>query len=200
MEIKSPSNIILRLDRVLVNPDPPDDITAAGIFIPEKFKPKAVRGQVVSIGPGLLTGAKMETEPGLIVIYPRYTGTEITINNKEYLIIPESDISLREATFQDNNCIKIDNTYFTPLSDRLLIEPEWLQKVTPGGIILPDTAVEKSGKALVLAVGKGKLNEPMTVRTGDHVLYEKHRGTEITVNGKECLIIRESEIYLIFKS
>ena len=84
-----------------------------------------------------------------------------------------------------------------PLQDRVLVEPAPAEEKTAGGIIIPDTAKEKPQKGKVIAVGHGKKDEPMTVKTGDSVLYGKYSGTEIIVDGKEYLIMRESDIYAI---
>ena len=84
-----------------------------------------------------------------------------------------------------------------PLADRVLIRPAKAEEKTAGGIIIPDTAKEKPQKGLVVAVGKGKKDEPMTVKVGDTVLYGKYSGTEITLDGKDYLIMRESDIVAI---
>jgi len=84
-----------------------------------------------------------------------------------------------------------------PLADRVLVEPAPAEQKTAGGIIIPDTAKEKPQKGKVVAVGQGKKDEPITVKVGDNVLYGKYSGTEITVEGKEYLIMRESDIYAI---
>ena len=84
-----------------------------------------------------------------------------------------------------------------PLADRVLVEPAPAETKTAGGLIIPDTAKEKPMKGKVMAVGTGKPDEPMTVKVGDTVLYGKYAGTEIQVDGKELLIMRESDIYAI---
>lgn len=84
-----------------------------------------------------------------------------------------------------------------PLADRVLVEPAVAEEKTAGGIIIPDTAKEKPQKGIVVAVGNGKKDEPITVKEGDTVLYGKYAGTEITYEGKEYLIMRESDIYAI---
>jgi chaperonin GroES len=84
-----------------------------------------------------------------------------------------------------------------PLADRVVIEPAPAEEKTAGGIIIPDTAKEKPLKGTVVAVGSGKKDEPMTVKVGDQVLYSKYAGTEITIDGKEYLIVRESDILAI---
>ena len=84
-----------------------------------------------------------------------------------------------------------------PLADRVLVEPAAAEEKTAGGIIIPDTAKEKPQKGKVVAVGNGKPDEPMTVKEGDSVLYGKYAGTEITVEGNEYLIMRESDIFAI---
>lgn len=82
-----------------------------------------------------------------------------------------------------------------PLADRVLIEPAPAEEKTASGIIIPDTAKEKPLKGKVVAVGPGKEDAPMTVKAGDNVLYGQYSGTEIKMDGKTYLIMRESDIY-----
>lgn len=89
------------------------------------------------------------------------------------------------------------NEKIKPLGDRVVIEPAKADEKTVGGIIIPDTAKEKPQKGTVVAVGNGKKDEPLTVKVGDTVLYSKYGGTEINIDGKEFLIMRESDIYAI---
>lgn len=84
-----------------------------------------------------------------------------------------------------------------PLADRVLVEVAPAEEKTASGIIIPDTAKEKPQKGKIIAVGSGKKDEPLTVKVGDEVLYGKYAGTEINVDGKEYLIMRESDIYAI---
>jgi chaperonin GroES len=87
---------------------------------------------------------------------------------------------------------------FKPLADRVLIEPAAAEQKTASGIIIPDTAKEKPLKGTVIATGNGKPDEPMTVKKGDTVLYGQYSGTEIKIDGKNYLIMRESDVYGIF--
>ncbi len=84
-----------------------------------------------------------------------------------------------------------------PLADRVLVEPASAEVKTAGGIIIPDTAKEKPQKGTVIAVGPGTTDEKMTVKIGDTVLYGKYSGTEISFEGKNYLIMKESDIYAI---
>ena len=84
-----------------------------------------------------------------------------------------------------------------PLADRVVIEPAKAETTTKGGIIIPDTAKEKPQKGIVKAVGPGKVDEPMMVKVGDTVLYGKYAGTELTVDGSDYLIMRESDIFAV---
>jgi len=86
-----------------------------------------------------------------------------------------------------------------PLDDRVVVEPVEAEEKTAGGIVLPDTAKEKPQKGKIVAVGQGKLLDDgargkMTVKKGDLVLYAKYGGTEIKIDGKDLLIMRESDI------
>lgn len=84
-----------------------------------------------------------------------------------------------------------------PLADRVLVEALPAEEKTSGGIIIPDTAKEKPQKGEIIAVGSGKPDEPLTVKVGDQVLYGKYAGTEINIDDKEYLIMRESDVFAI---
>ena len=86
---------------------------------------------------------------------------------------------------------------FKPLHDRVLIGVLESNEKTAGGIIIPDTAQEKPQKGTVVAVGNGKKDEPLTVKVGDTVLYGKYSGTELKLEGKDYMIMRESDILAI---
>ena len=89
-----------------------------------------------------------------------------------------------------------------PLADRVVVKPSKAEEMTKGGIIVPDTAKEKPVWGEVVAAGPGKLTDegkkvPMEVKVGDKVLYGKYSGTEVTVDGEEVLIMRESDVFAI---
>ena len=89
-----------------------------------------------------------------------------------------------------------------PLADRVVVKPSEAEEKTSGGIILPDTAKEKPQEGTIIAVGPGKVSESgakvnMEVKVGDKVLYGKYSGTEITIDGIEHLIMRESDILAV---
>jgi chaperonin GroES len=89
-----------------------------------------------------------------------------------------------------------------PLGNRLVVEPLEQEEVTAGGIVLPETAKEKPQKGKVLAVGPGERDEDgdriqMDVKEGDSVLFAKYSGTEIKLDGKKLLILRESDLLAI---
>jgi chaperonin GroES len=88
---------------------------------------------------------------------------------------------------------------FKPLGDRVLVEPAAAETKTKGGIIIPDTAGEKPTRGKVIAVGPGARAEdgrllPLDVKKGDTVLYGKWSGTEVKMDGKEYVILKESDI------
>ncbi|MCF7803353.1 MAG: co-chaperone GroES [Candidatus Marinimicrobia bacterium] len=89
-----------------------------------------------------------------------------------------------------------------PLADRVVVKPSEAEEKTEGGIIVPDSAKEKPQKGEVVAVGPGKKSDagesiPLEVSEGDNVLYGKYSGTEITLDGAEYMIMRESDILAI---
>ena len=93
-------------------------------------------------------------------------------------------------------------TKVNPLADRVLVEAGAAEETTKGGIIIPDTAKEKPQRGKIIAVGKGRIADdgkvtPLTVKVGDEILYGKYSGTELNLDGKDYLIMRESDIYAV---
>ena len=89
-----------------------------------------------------------------------------------------------------------------PLADRVVVQAAEAEEKTKGGIILPDTAKEKPVEGTIVAAGPGKVADTgelvkMSVKVGDKVLYGKYSGTEVTIDGTEYLIMRESDIFAI---
>lgn len=89
-----------------------------------------------------------------------------------------------------------------PLADRVVVKPAEAEEKTKGGIILPDTAKEKPVEGTIVAAGPGKVSDTgelvkMTIKVNDKVLYGKYSGTEVTIEGEEYLIMRESDIFAI---
>ncbi len=91
----------------------------------------------------------------------------------------------------------MSNITIKPLADRVVVEPAPAETQTASGIIIPDTAKEKPQQGTVVAAGAGKKDEPMTVKVGDKVLYGKYSGTELKWEGKDYLIMKESDILAI---
>lgn len=84
-----------------------------------------------------------------------------------------------------------------PLADRVVVKPFEEEKKTVSGIIIPDNAKEKPQKGVVVAVGNGKKDEPMTLKVGDVVLYGKYGGSEINYENETYLVMRESDVYAV---
>ncbi len=88
---------------------------------------------------------------------------------------------------------------FTPLHDRILVRRTEESGTTRGGLIIPDSAKDKPQEGEVISVGKGKTNDegkllPLAVKEGDHILFGKYSGTEITIDGEDFLIMKEEEV------
>lgn len=83
------------------------------------------------------------------------------------------------------------------LSDRVLIKPSEAESKTVSGIIIPDTAKEKPQRGVVIMCGPGKVGEPISVQEGEEVLYAKHAGTNIEVNGVAYLMMREADLWSV---
>jgi chaperonin GroES len=84
-----------------------------------------------------------------------------------------------------------------PLADRVLVEPAEAEEKTASGLYIPDTAKEKPQRGKIIAVGNGKKDEPMELKVGDEVLYGKYAGTEISVDGKEYMMMRQSDVLAV---
>lgn len=94
------------------------------------------------------------------------------------------------------------NLKLKPLADRVIVKPMEADEKTKGGIILPDTAKEKPVEGTIVAAGSGRTSDegkvvPMSVKKGDKVLYGKYSGSEVTVEGTDYLIMRESDIFAV---
>ncbi len=92
-----------------------------------------------------------------------------------------------------------------PLADRVMVKPLEAGEMKKGGIIIPDTAKEKPQEGEIMEVGSGRISDegkvvPMSVKKGDKVLYGKYSGTEVSVNGSEYLILRESDILAVISA
>jgi chaperonin GroES len=95
--------------------------------------------------------------------------------------------------------VEVTHMKLKPLGDRLIVKAVEEEETTASGIVLPDTAQEKPTKGKVVAVGDGKLDDdgkriPLDVSEGDEVLYSKYGGTEITIEGEDLLVLRESDV------
>ena len=91
-----------------------------------------------------------------------------------------------------------------PLADRVVVKPLEAAEVKKGGIIIPDTAKEKPMEGQIMEIGSGRVTEdgktmPLEVKKGDRVLYGKYSGTEVSIDGEEFLIMRESDIFAIIQ-
>ncbi len=123
------------------------------------------------------------------------------MSHADIFLCPKSEImtvkmpwhKIREK--QQKSKIKRMSSIFKPLADRVLIEPVAVEQVTASGIIIPDTAKEKPLKGKIIAVGPGKKDEPMHVKENDVVIYGQYSGTEIKIDGKDYLIMKEADIY-----
>ena len=100
----------------------------------------------------------------------------------------------KNSSVFNNLNLKNMSVNFKPLADRVLVEPMAAETKTASGIIIPDTAKEKPQEGTVVAVGPGKKDEPTTVKVGDRVLYGKYSGSELKLDGKDFLIVREGDL------
>lgn len=86
-----------------------------------------------------------------------------------------------------------------PLADRVLVKPEKAETKTASGIIIPDAAQEKTQTATVEAVGPGTEEDPITVKVGDRIMYDKYSGTQVKIDGEEYLIVKNSDLIAVIE-
>ena len=87
-----------------------------------------------------------------------------------------------------------------PLSDRVVVKPIEVEKKTAAGIILPDANKEKPQEGIVINVGPGKKDEPMTLKENDHILFSKYGGTEYKMEDETFIIMSESDVYAVIEN
>lgn len=92
-----------------------------------------------------------------------------------------------------------------PLHDRVILRRKEEDRMSPGGIVIPDSAAEKPIKGEVTAIGKGKMLDngdvrPLDIKVGDQVLFAKHSGTEVKFEGEDLLVMREEDILAVVES
>lgn len=182
-------NIKLIGNRVLIKITEVSDKTSGGIIIPEFAKEKPTEGIVVVVGDG-------EKEKPMVVkendrvFFSLHSGTEVTIDDiKGYVIMREPDVTLI-----------VDGDKITPIGDRILVEmnQDNGETKTSGGIIIPETArKEREPQGKVVAVGGGNDKEPLSVKIGDTIFFGRFAGSEMKIKGKDFMIIRESDVFLI---
>jgi len=120
--------------------------------------------------------------------------------NERIFVVAQNMYHLaRKSIFTKQNYIQktMADVNIKPLADRVVVKAAEAETKTASGIIIPDTAKEKPQRGTVVAVGPGKKDEPTTVKVGDTILYGKYSGTEITIDGVEYLMMRESDIFAI---
>ncbi len=92
-----------------------------------------------------------------------------------------------------------------PLHDRVIVKRLEEERLSPGGIVIPDSAAEKPVQGKIMAVGKGKILEdgtvrPLDVKVGDRILFGKYSGTEVKIDGDELVVMREEDVMAIFEA
>jgi chaperonin GroES len=135
-----------------------------------------------------------------IHIYPKKLTTLLLLWIGTKMAVPSPTVKNGTIFFnliKNNRVMATKKLNITPLHDRVIVKPAAAEEKTAGGIIIPDTAKEKPQRGVVLAAGPGKKDEPVSVKAGDTVLYGKYAGTEISIEGHDYLIMRESDILAI---
>ncbi|KAF7080796.1 hypothetical protein CFC21_084810 [Triticum aestivum] len=185
-------------DRVLLKTKTAEQKTTGGILLPSTAQSKPQSGEVVSVGEGRTIGdSKVEVgiKVGAQVVYSKYAGMEVELNDSNHLILKEDDI-IGILETEDVKDMK-------PLSDRVLIKVAVAEDKTAGGLLLTNSVQEKPSVGTVVAVGPGYLDEegkriPLPVSTGNSVLYSKYAGAEFKgADGTNYIVLRVSDLMAI---
>lgn len=185
-------------DRVLVKIKTVEEKTVGGILLPTTAQSKPQGGEVVAVGEGRSVGktqVDISVKTGAQVIYSKYAGTEVEFNGSNHLILKEDDIvgTLETDEIKD----------LQPLNDRVLIKVAEAEEKTAGGLLLTEASKEKPSIGTVIAVGPGPLDEegnrkPLSVSTGNTVLYSKYAGNEFKgADGSEYIALRASDVMAV---
>lgn len=185
-------------DRVLVKIKSSEEKTTGGILLPTTAQSKPQGGEVVAIGEGRVIGDKkvdVSIQVGAQVVYSKYAGTEVELNDFNHLILKEDDI-IGVLETDDVKDMK-------PLNDRVLIKVAEAEEKTPGGLLLTETTKEKPSIGTVVALGPGPLDEegkrsPLPVSAGSTVLYSKYAGSEFKgADGANFIVLRASDLMAV---
>ncbi|KAL6912015.1 hypothetical protein ACP4OV_000820 [Aristida adscensionis] len=185
-------------DRVLVKSKSSEEKTSGGILLPSTAQSKPQGGEVVAIGEGRIIGDKkvdVSIQVGAQVVYSKYAGTEVELNDSNHLILKEDDII---------GILETDDVKdMKPLNDRVLIKVAEAEDKTPGGLLLTETTKEKPSIGTVVAVGPGPLDEegnrsPLSISAGSTVLYSKYAGSEFKgTDGTNYIVLRVSDLMAV---
>ncbi|PAN08572.1 hypothetical protein PAHAL_1G421600 [Panicum hallii] len=185
-------------DRVLVKIKSSEEKTTGGILLPTTAQSRPQGGEVVAVGEGRTIGDKkvdISIQVGAQVIYSKYAGTEVELNDYNHLVLKEDDvIGILETD---------DVKDMKPLNDRVLIKVAEAEDKTPGGLLLTETTKEKPSIGTVVAVGPGPLDEegnriPLSVSAGSTVLYSKYAGSEFKgADGTNYIVLRVSDLMAV---
>ncbi len=179
--------IVMLAEHVLAKPveEKWDDITnSLGIITtstPKTFPNLCTLSEIEPSVSHKLGGLK-DRDRTTIIVHPSSLNFEMEIEGTKYFVMKERELHM-----------KVENGVAKPIGDRVVLKPDSVEDRTASGIIIPDTALEKSYIAEVLAVGS-KLEEPETITVGSRVLYAKDSGIALEYNGEKILLVRESDI------
>ncbi|RCV08619.1 hypothetical protein SEVIR_1G348100v4 [Setaria viridis] len=185
-------------DRVLVKIKSSEEKTTGGILLPTTAQSRPQGGEVVAVGEGRTIGDKkvdVSIQVGAQVVYSKYAGTEVELNDYNHLVLKEDDII---------GILETDDVKdMKPLNDRVLIKVAEAEDKTPGGLLLTETTKEKPSIGTVVAVGPGPLDEegnrsPLSVSAGSTVLYSKYAGSEFKgADGTNYIVLRVSDLMAV---
>ncbi|CAN4094556.1 unnamed protein product [Withania somnifera] len=185
-------------DRVVVKIKDADEKSVGGILLPASAQSRPQGGEVVAVGEGRSIGKttiEISVKNGTQVLYSKYAGTELEFDGSKHLILKEDDL----VGVLETDDIKD----LQPLNDRVLIKVAETEDKTAGGLFLSEASKEKPSIGTVIAVGPGPVDEegnrkPLSVSTGNTVLYSKYAGNDFKgADGSDYITLRASDVIAV---
>lgn len=195
------SQVMPKGDLVLVKVAEVEDKTTGGILLPSAAQKRPTSGDVIALGDGKVANKTHEfmLKAGETVLYSKFGfgSTDLSLGGEDHVLMREDDII---GVMPRSNATAEDIPELKPIGDRVLVKVNEQEKVSLGGVLLPDSAKERPMSGTVVRCGPGKLGgdgnrTPPKVKEGDAVIYFKYAGDAMeTPSGEKYVVLHESDI------
>lgn len=192
-------------DQILIQRDDEERVSKSGLVLPDTAVKRARSGVVVATGDGIRIGSAVASHilsKGDRVWFNMLSGNEFVVEGEKVLLMIEREVIVMQPS--ESNFDRILSP--EPMDDRVMIRPDEIPAVTEGGIALPEIALKRDEvmTGTIVAVGPGRrywdfekrdiLRTPSSLMAGDRVYYARYTGSDVTLNGVEYRVVRESDV------